>query len=69
MNRNGQVDNFSKLIKGKHGFYNGGKLKNLKSYFWPEKLTNIGPEKRSWVNCSMHKQVVLHVYSSMFNQG
>ena len=22
--------------------------------------------KRSWVNCSMHKRVVLHVYSSMY---
>ena len=25
MNRNWQVDNFSKFLKGKHGFYNGGK--------------------------------------------
>ena len=44
MNRNWQVGDFSKFIKGKHGFYNGGKLKNLKSHFWPEKLANIGPE-------------------------
>ena len=32
------------FIKGKHGFYNEQKLKNLKSHFWPEKFTNIGPE-------------------------
>ena len=28
----------------KHRFYNGGKIKFLKSHFWPEKFTNIGPE-------------------------
>ena len=44
MNRNGQVDDFLKFIKGKHRFYNGEKLKNLKSYFWPGKFTNFGPE-------------------------
>ena len=25
-------------------FIMGGKLKNLKSQFWPEKMANIGPE-------------------------
>ena len=35
MNRNGQDDDFSKFIKGKHVFYKGGKLKILKYHFWP----------------------------------
>ena len=35
---------FFKVYKGNHGFYKGEKLKNLKSHFWPEKITNIGPE-------------------------
>ena len=29
MNRNLQVDDFSKLIKRKHGFYEGGKTKKI----------------------------------------
>jgi hypothetical protein len=41
MNRNRQVKKFSKFIKD---FIMGGKLKKLKSHFWPQKLTNNGPE-------------------------
>ena len=44
MNRNWQVHDFLMFIKGKHGFYNGGKTQKLKSHFWPDKLLNIGPE-------------------------
>ena len=35
---------FLKIIMGKLGFYNGGKLKILKFHFWPEKFTNTGLE-------------------------
>ena len=39
MNRNWQVNDFSEFIKGKHGFYNGGKTeKKLKSFFWLKKI-------------------------------
>ena len=37
MNRNWQVDNFSKFIKGKHWLFYGEKLKKFKSPFWQEK--------------------------------
>ena len=33
MNRNWQVDNFSKFIKGKHGFYKGGKTEKFEIPF------------------------------------
>ena len=44
MNINWQVDNFSKFIKGKHGFYEGGKTEKFEIPFLLEKFTNIGPE-------------------------
>ena len=37
MNRKWQGHNYSKFIKGKHGFDKGVRRKNLKSYFWPKK--------------------------------
>ena len=33
MNRNWQVDNFSMFLKGKHGFYNGGKTEKIEIPF------------------------------------
>ena len=38
MNRNRQVDNFSKFIKGKHGFYNGGKTEKIEIPFLARKI-------------------------------
>ena len=43
-NRNSQVDDFSKFIRGKQQFYNGGKAENFEIPFWPEKFTNSCPE-------------------------
>ena len=44
MNRNWQGDDFSKFIKGKHGFYRGEKLQKIKISFVAKKITYIGPE-------------------------
>ena len=38
MNRNWQVDNFSKFIKGKHGFYNGGITEKFEIPFLARKI-------------------------------
>ena len=38
MNRNWQVDNFSKFIKGKHGFYNKGKTEKFEIPFLARKI-------------------------------
>ena len=44
MNRNWQVNDFLKFIKGKHGFYNGGKTEKIEMPFLTRKLANIGLE-------------------------
>ena len=38
MNKNWQVDNFSKFIQGKHGFYNGGKTEKFEIPFLAKKI-------------------------------
>ena len=43
MNRNGQSAIFSKFIKGKHGFYNGGKTEKFKIQLLARKVDQYWP--------------------------
>ena len=69
MNKNLQVAAFSKFITGKHGFFNGGKTEKISSNFWPDKLTNIGPESTKkmrnsniWRVCFLRKVNFVNIF-------